>query len=571
MQKNTKRDNVTITVRAGQSLGPLKRIWRSIGYAEPNWTYTPQGKLIYKEIAGLKDGPFWVRLVHTFSSGNLRGSPFQGSSNCYREDADGNPVYDWTTLDRIYDVLVENGSKPMPVLELVPHDLSSGPPGRHGASNGYPPKDYNKWRELCRQYALHLIERYGRDEVRTWYFTSWNEPDGAFHIPREPGRDEEAHKNACVEEFFKIHDYAIDGLLAADDRLRVGGPDSAWPSDFLGKFLAHCDSGTNHATGKKGCRLDFISFHSKGTGPHRGSVPPPEFDILARRHILERYATIRKFPKFKDLPLLLNEWDMDYWSPGSIFDYPGYGVIRNTSYYPVFVIRVIKELMDVCAREKINVELVTQWTFYFHGFRCFEGDRSIFDATGIRRPLFNGFELLARLGTERLTAITDDTARDIEPGQGAGMCCRRRPLDEADAAKLGPDMTIEPYPQVDAMAARGEKGLQVLVWNQVVDPGAKDSRTVRIKVEDLGAVDRAVVTEYRVGPDHSNAHTVWQKLGCPDYPDEKQLAAMRAREKLETVGSDVPMKVINGILELKVKLPMHSVALFEIMLRSRTR
>lgn len=48
MQEDTSQDTVTITVKTGQSLGPIKRIWRSIGYAEPNWTYTPQGKLIYK-------------------------------------------------------------------------------------------------------------------------------------------------------------------------------------------------------------------------------------------------------------------------------------------------------------------------------------------------------------------------------------------------------------------------------------------------------------------------------------------------------------------------------------------
>lgn len=110
---------VTVTVDTAQSRGTLKRIWRSIGYDELNWTYTPLGKRIFKEIGELNDGPFWIRNHNIFSSGNLRSSPYVASTNCYSETEDGEPVYDWTTVDRIYDVYVENGCKPMVELDFM--------------------------------------------------------------------------------------------------------------------------------------------------------------------------------------------------------------------------------------------------------------------------------------------------------------------------------------------------------------------------------------------------------------------------------------------------------------------
>ena len=43
--------------------------------------------------------------------------------------------------------------------------------------NVTPPKDYNKWADFIRAFATHLTERYGEDEVKTWYFEVWNEPN----------------------------------------------------------------------------------------------------------------------------------------------------------------------------------------------------------------------------------------------------------------------------------------------------------------------------------------------------------------------------------------------------------
>ena len=116
----------------------------------------------------------------------------------------------------------------------------------------YPPKDYEKWGELVYQWAKHCVEKYGRDEVETWYWEVWNEPNIGYW-------------RGTPEEFRKLHDYAIDAVRRALPTARVGGPDTAGRGgQFMRDFLEHCLRGTNYATGENGTPLDFVSFHAKG-------------------------------------------------------------------------------------------------------------------------------------------------------------------------------------------------------------------------------------------------------------------------------------------------------------------
>ena len=43
--------------------------------------------------------------------------------------------------------------------------------------NVTPPKSYNEWEYLVESFTRHLVERYGFDEVKNWYFEVWNEPN----------------------------------------------------------------------------------------------------------------------------------------------------------------------------------------------------------------------------------------------------------------------------------------------------------------------------------------------------------------------------------------------------------
>src|SRR5947209_1783768 len=157
--------SVTIQVDAAKSIGPLRPVWTYFGYDEPNFTYMNDGKKLLSELAALSPRPVYIRTHNLLTSGD--GSPALkwGSTNAYTEDASGNPHYDWTITDRIFDTLIERGMKPLAQIGFMPEALSVKPkPYRHSWSQdkpyadiftgwAHPPKDYAKWRELVYQWV----------------------------------------------------------------------------------------------------------------------------------------------------------------------------------------------------------------------------------------------------------------------------------------------------------------------------------------------------------------------------------------------------------------------------------
>src|SRR5262245_11003485 len=43
-----------------------------------------------------------------------------------------------------------------------------------------PPANWTNWTDLITQFVTHLIQRYTIEEVQTWYFEVWNEPNCGF-------------------------------------------------------------------------------------------------------------------------------------------------------------------------------------------------------------------------------------------------------------------------------------------------------------------------------------------------------------------------------------------------------
>src|SRR5215471_3027073 len=255
---------VKIRVDASRVKGPLRSVWRMFGADEPNFAYMTDGKKLLAELGQLRpETPVYFRTHNLLTSGDGTPALKWGSTNAYREDEKGNPVYDWTILDRIFDTYLQNGVKPYVQIGFMPKDLSiKAEPYQHSWTPtakydeiftgwAYPPKDYAKWGELAYQWAKHCVQRYGRAEVEQWYWEVWNEANIGYW-------------RGTPEEFRKLHDYAIAGVRRALPTARVGGPDTAGSGRFLREFLEHCLRGKNHATGEKGTPLDFVSFHAKG-------------------------------------------------------------------------------------------------------------------------------------------------------------------------------------------------------------------------------------------------------------------------------------------------------------------
>jgi xylan 1,4-beta-xylosidase len=180
---------VTIQVDAAKTVGAWKPVWRFFGADEPNYAYLKDGQKLLGELGGLDAGQVYFRTHNLLTTGDGTPAFKWGSTNAYREDAKGNPIYDWTILDRIFDTYRDNHVRPYVEIGFMPEAMSTNPePYQHqwkiGRNNGnlftgwiYPPKDYDKWEELVYQWTKHCVERYGKDEVEKWYWEVWNEPN----------------------------------------------------------------------------------------------------------------------------------------------------------------------------------------------------------------------------------------------------------------------------------------------------------------------------------------------------------------------------------------------------------
>ena len=256
---------VNITVDVARPGKDLKPIWRFFGADEPNYAYMKNGDELLGHLGSMKPKEVFFRAHSLLVTGDGTPALKWGSTNAYTEDAQGNPVYDWTIVDRIFDTYLKNGVKPYVQIGFMPEAMSVKPePYRHHWTPAakydeiytgwaYPPKDWAKWEELVYQWAKHSLEKYGKDEVLKWYWQTWNEPNIGYW-------------RGSREEFFRLHDHAIKAVRRAIPEAKVGGPDLAGGAggDFLKSFIEHCIKGKNQATGETGTPTDFLSFHAKG-------------------------------------------------------------------------------------------------------------------------------------------------------------------------------------------------------------------------------------------------------------------------------------------------------------------
>lgn len=128
-------ETIHIQVDLNDVVAPIEPVWSWVGYDEPNYTYMKDGQKLLTELAEANSGPVYVRAHNWLTSGDGTPALKWGSTNAYTEDENGNPVYDWTIIDQIFDCYVERGMKPLVEIGFMPEALSSKPqPYQHSWS-----------------------------------------------------------------------------------------------------------------------------------------------------------------------------------------------------------------------------------------------------------------------------------------------------------------------------------------------------------------------------------------------------------------------------------------------------
>ena len=316
---------------------------------------------------------------------------FHDEVGVYSEDEHGNPVYNFAYVDQIYDGLLKNGVRPYVEISFMPRKLAFNPDALHPfwyKPNVSPPKSMDRWDDLIKHFAQHLIDRYGVDEVSRWYFEVWNEPNIDFWngIPRE-------------ESYFDLYAHTARDLKSVSPRLRVGGPATAaaaWVGDFL-KYTS-----TSHIP------VDFVSTHAYADDTVVNLLGTDEQIPMDERvcRAVEKVRNEVKASATPDLPLFISEWNVQ-----GIMD------ARDTIFMGPALANTVRQCDGL-------TDMMALWTFsdVFEESgpisKPFTGIYGLRAKGGINKPSYYAFQLLHELGGERLTnSATDVIATESANGE----------------------------------------------------------------------------------------------------------------------------------------------------------
>jgi xylan 1,4-beta-xylosidase len=429
----------------------------------------------------------------------------------YREE-NGRAIYNFQYVDILFDKLLEIGIKPFVEFGFCPKDLAS----ETGTvfwwkGNGAPPKDFHKWGELIRRTVQNWIVRYGIEEVRTWYFEVWNEPNlhPFFHGTRS--------------RYFELYKTTARVLKEIDPHLRVGGPATSnfvpdarfdgetedtshhkvvtsakdinaldWQPVWVKQFLAFCQ--------REKLPVDFVSCHPYPTDWALDEHTPGEFKRSTREvgatprdlKLIQKSVAESPFPKAE---IHCTEWS----SSSSPRDFT-HDFLQAATY-------VTKANLESIGM----VDSLSYWTFtdVFEESGCgdtiFHGGFGMINLQGIVKPVFHVYRFMNALGDELLGKF---------PGGVVTRCSNTKELS-AIAYHYPPEMPQTVLASFDLR----DKAYETLALG----------RPEHLNVELTGLKPGAKILVETLDKQNGNAMDAWESLGKPENPTREQTKFLREK------------------------------------------
>jgi xylan 1,4-beta-xylosidase len=520
-----------VSVDLSHKIAPYKPTYAWFGYDEGNYTTMRDGKVLLRKLSDLSPVPVHVRVHHLLTSGDGVAELKWSSTNVYREDAAGKPVYDFTILDGIFDEFKAAGVTPMVELGFMPKDMASGtndykvsyPARTTSGSVQSPPKDFAKWQELVRVFTAHLVDRYGAATVKKWYFEVWNEPDIDYW-------------HGTPQQYWQLYDHSVAGVRAALPGALVGGPASTGPNNakaykFLDDFLGHVSAAK--------VPLDFISFHVKGQPKIEGSEV--RMGIAKELNDADKGFEIVARHGYGKLPIILSEADPEGCAACSMKVNPANGY-RNGTLYSSYTAAAYKGLLDLAIKHKVNLISMLSWSFEFENKDYFEGFRDL-STNGIDKPILNFFRMAALLKGDRVS-VSSDGAVSLTDKMASGVG------GQAD---------------IDGLATMASHEAALLLWNYQDEEKSASAEQTQVKVAGLPkGIKRVLATQYRIDDNHSNAYTAWKAMGSPQSPSTEQIAELKSKAGLQLLYSPYWVTPSDGVITIQSDLPRHAVSLIHL-------
>lgn len=424
---------------------------------------------------------------------------------CVYTETDGKPDYNFQYIDEFFDFMLDCGIRPIVEFGFMPKALASTESTQFWwKGNASPANDYGKWAALIRRLVGHWMERYGKEEIETWYYEVWNEPN------LKPFWD------GTKSQYFELYKVTAQAVKSVDPMLRVGGPATSnyvpdarfdketedvschetfrtedidklnWHGVWIEDFLLFC--------GQEKLPVDFVSTHpyptdfaldghgrSGGKSRYKDSLYD---DILWLREAIKKSA-------YPDAEIHLTEWSVSPSSRDYCHDY-----LPAAAY-------VMRSNLQIAGM----ADSLSYWTFtdVFEecgaGPKAFHGGFGMFTLQGVKKPTFHAYRMLNELGKEELE-------------RGEGFLFTKKEQKLAAVFYHYPEeykgtVPMSPYPDQTEAEKCQEYGEKRQYSFTVTGLKPKDTYLLRVlRKEDIA-----------VG--------LWNRMGAPAEPDREQEKQLR--------------------------------------------
>jgi xylan 1,4-beta-xylosidase len=393
-------------------------------------------------------------------------------------------IYSFHNADQIYDFLRSIEMRPIVELSFMPSALSSGDKTTfHYKANVTPPANYNQWATLVSKAASHWIDRYSAQEVSLWPMEVWNEPNM------------KSFWTGSQEDYFRLFEITHKALKHVHADLMVGGPVTA-QNAWIDEFLDYC--------GKAGVPPDFISTHTYPTDA-RGSPGDDTRQTLSKSRLgilRERAEKVRK--QVGKRPLYYTEWSTSSNPRDDLHDEP---------YAAAYVTQALLNMGEL-------VDAYSYWTFsdifeenYFPS-KPFQGGFGLMNIQGIPKPCYRAYEILHRLGEEKL------------PVKGN-------------------------HDTVQVWMIRGKDRATAVIVNLALPLHPVKAETINLQCFHLPEVESAQL--FRIDAKHANAKAAWKMQGEPRYPSADEVAEMIEASRMKPRQAKVVRDGKSSTIEIKVQ------------------
>ncbi len=393
---------------------------------------------------------------------------------------DGTLGFQWHHMDKFIDTMLSVGLKPFFELGPMPYCMASDPKATifHYEMNMSKPTDYNEWYALCRAFTSHCVDRYGLDEVRTWFFEVWNEPNLDGFWPHG------------MDEYYILYSYAAKAVKSVDSELPVGGPASAGGM-FIPEMIDYCL--------KNDVPLDFVSTHVYPIGeycqfPERKNSPHALGGYMPTV-VREVYERVQNSP-MPNLPIYWTEWNTQYGKPGMAITWT-----HNPSVDMHFAASsVMKNVLET--RE--FSDSMSYWTAsdLFEEAGCphspFSCTYGLLTIHGVKKATYNAYKLLRKLRGKELAAAVEN-------------------------APFGCDVCATEENNVSRVILYNWNALEI--HDQ---PDWTDSVKIPVREEGEYLVTTAAIRKHKGSP-----YETWISMGSPHNLSETQLAMLQAHSEMD--------------------------------------